>query len=161
MLAAQTQFVDLPNGDHIWARRVGHSPRKLMLLHNSTEMPWNYLMAFTDFAKRNDVEIIFVEMLGSYLSDQVDLDTIPSEPERLSEIQHVVTHYALDKFTIHGIGDTAGLASEYVRDHAQVRRLLTDPDELASARATEVLGNFDHEDYLEMLRTRLRQTEAV
>lgn len=158
MLSSQTQFVDLPSGDHVWTRRIGHSPRKLMLLHNSTEMPWQYLTTFTNFAKQNDIEIILVEMLGSYLSDQPDTDRMPSVAERMSEIQHVVAHYRLDKFAIHGIADTTSLAREYVKDHANARRLLTDQDELASARATEVLGNFDNPDYLNMLRTRLRYT---
>lgn len=158
MLSAQTQFVNLPSGNHIWTRRIGHGPRKLMLLHNSDEMPWDYLTAFTNFAKANDIEIIMVELLGSYLSDQPEMGKMPSEPERLSEIQHVVAHYNLDRFTIHGIGDTTSLAKEYVNDHSRARRLLTDPDELATVRATEVLGNFNSPEYLDLLRTRLRQT---
>lgn len=161
MLSAQTQFVELPNGTHLWTRRVGQSPRKLLLIHSSAEMPWNYLESFTNFARENDIEIIFAELLGSYLSDQSDSGKVPSEQERLSEVQHVVAHYDLDKFAIHGIAETTGLATSYATDHSQARRLLIDQADLAAARATEVLGNFDNGDYLEMLRDRLRQVVTV
>lgn len=161
MLSAQTNFGDLPNGCHIWTRRVGHGPRKLMLLHSGTEMPWNYLTAFTDFAKANDVEVILVEMLGSYLSDHPSTKNTLSEQERLAEIQHVVAKYDLDNFTIHGIAGASSLAKQYVSDRPEVRRLLTDQDQLASARATEILGNFDNEDYLDMIRTQMQQAELV
>ena len=90
MLTAQTRFVTLPNGQHLWTRRIGHSPRKLMLVHQSSEMPWNYLQVFSAFAQQNDVEIIMVELTGSYLSDQNEMASLSA---RVAEIQSAVAAY--------------------------------------------------------------------
>ncbi|WP_251545412.1 alpha/beta fold hydrolase [Limosilactobacillus caecicola] len=161
MKSAQTSFVTLANGDHIWTRRVGYGPRKLMLVHDSTTMPWNYLTAFTEFARENDVEIIFVELLGSYLSDQPTDITKFRDQERLAEIQHVVAAYDLERFTIHGIGEASSITRQYVSDHPHIRRLLTNPDDLALARASELLGNYDNVEYQGLIRSRMRQTQLV
>lgn len=156
MLEAQTKFVTLANGKQIWTRRVGNSSRKLMLVHHSTEMPWDYLTTFTDFAQQNDLEIIFVELAGSYLSDQLAGQKMTSLSEQVAEIQHVVSAYHLDRFMIHGIGDVTSVTRQYVESHPTALRLVTVPDDSAKMRATEILGNFADSEYQALLRSQLR-----
>ncbi len=153
MLTAQTRFVTLPNGQHLWTRRIGHSPRKLMLVHQSPEMPWNYLRVFSDFARQNDVEIIMVELTGSYLSDQNEMASLPA---RVAEIQSAVAAYQLDQFVIHGIGDATTITRQYVQDHPRVHRLITTSNDSAKVRATEILGDFANPDYLNLIRIQMR-----
>lgn len=161
MLNAQTQYVTLDNGYSIWTRRVGHSPHKLMLIHDSAEMPWDYLTMWTDFARCHNIELIFVELLGSYLSDQPADMSILTPRERISEIKQVVDFYGLDHFAIHGITGSSTVARQYHADHPQVWRLLTDPGELASVWATEILGNFDSDSYQSLMLKRLHEALTV
>lgn len=153
MLTTQTRFVTLPNGQHLWTRRIGNSSRKLMLVHRSVEIPWDYLQVFTDFARQNDVEIIMVELTGSYLSDQNEMVSLP---EQVAEIQSVVAAYQLDRFVIHGVGDVTAVTRQYVRDHPHVHRLITTSLDSAKVRATELLGDFSNANYLNLIRAQMR-----
>lgn len=161
MLTTQTQYVTLNNGYHIWTRRVGHSSHKLMLIHDSAEMPVDYLNVWTDFALHHDIEVIFVELLGSYLSDQPADTSLLTPRERLSEIRQVVDFYGLHHFAIHGITGSSTVARQYHAHHPQVWRLLTDPDELASVWATEILGNFASDHYQHLMIARLHQALTI
>lgn len=161
MLTAQTQFVTLDNGYHIWTRRVGHSDHPLMLIHDSAEMPVNYLNVWTDFARRHHIEVIFVELLGSFLSDQPADTSLLTPQERIHEIKQVVDFYGLRHFTIHGITGSSTVARQYHEDHPQVRRLLTNSDELANVWATEILGNFASDHYQNLILTRLHEALTV
>ncbi|WP_295731849.1 hypothetical protein [uncultured Limosilactobacillus sp.] len=157
MLNTQTKFVTLTNGTNIWTRRVGNGPRKLMLVHRSDVMPWNYLQAFTDLAQQNDWEIIFVELSGAYLSDQTDSSSLPRLSAQVEEIQRVVAAYHLDHFMIHGIGDVTAVTRSYVDSHPTAHRLITVPDESAQVRATEILGNFTNTTYQNLIRNQMRR----
>ncbi|KRM74000.1 prolyl aminopeptidase [Limosilactobacillus coleohominis DSM 14060] len=124
-----------------------------MLVHQSPEMPWNYLRVFSDFARQNDVEIIMVELTGSYLSDQNEMASLSA---RVAEIQAAVAAYQLDHFVIHGIGDATTITRQYVQDHPRVHRLITTSNDSAKVRATEILGDFANPDYLNLIRAQMR-----
>jgi proline iminopeptidase len=71
-LADGVQFVPIVGTYKVWTRRVGSGPAKMLLLHGGPGASHEYLECFEERMPLDEVEVIFYDQLGSYLSDQPD-----------------------------------------------------------------------------------------
>lgn len=109
----KTQIVPISGGFHVWTRKVGDSPIKILLLHGGPGSTHEYLESFQEHLPQEGIEIYFYDQLGSYHSDQ------PSDPklwdvERFrEEVEEVRKYLDLDQFYLFGSSWGGFLAIEY------------------------------------------------
>lgn len=161
MLTAQTKFITLDNGYHVWTRRVGNSDQKLLLVHSSSEMPWEYLAAFTKLERQHHIEIIFMEMVGSYLSDQPEGSAFLTDEAQMSAIEQVRKAYNLRNFKIHGIAIASFQTNEYAQQSAYASGLLSTQHEFVQARATEILEGYDNPEYQKLILNGMTTVQTI
>ena len=87
-MSAETKIVTLQDDYHVWTRREGQGPIKMLLLHGGPGMTHEYLEPFSDYIKKHpEVEIIYYDQLGSYFSDQPDDPTLWNIPRFIDEFR--------------------------------------------------------------------------
>lgn len=113
-MASETKIVTLNDGYHVWTRKVGDGPIKMLLLHGGPGMTHEYLEPFSDFVKDHpNIEIIYHEQLGSYFSDQPDDPSLWTIDRFVEEVEQVRKAWDLDNFYLYGQSWGGVLALEY------------------------------------------------
>lgn len=113
-MSSETKIVTLENNYHVWTRREGKGPIKILLLHGGPGMTHEYLEPFSEYTKKHPkVEIIYYEQLGSYFSDQPDDPSLWTIPRFIDEIEEVRKAWHLDQFYLYGQSFGGLFALEY------------------------------------------------
>lgn len=123
----ETKIVTLDDNYHVWTRREGKGPIKILLLHGGPGMTHEYLEPFSDFAKQHPhIEIIYYEQLGSYFSDQPDDASLWNIPRFCREVEEVRKAWHLENFYLYGQSWGGMLAMEYAYRYQKHLKALID-----------------------------------
>lgn len=124
-MEAQTKIVPIGDGLHVWTRRVGKSPIKILLLHGGPGSTHEYLEPFADYLPQEGIEIYFYDQLGSYHSDQPDDPTLWTMDRFREEVETVRKHLDLKDFYLYGSSFGGFLAIEYaIKYQANLKGLI-------------------------------------
>src|SRR5690625_896369 len=144
---AQTKIVPIGDGLHVWTRRVGKSPIKMLLLHGGPGSTHEYLESFADYLPQEGIEIYFYDQLGSYHSDQPDDPSLWTMERFREEVETVRKYLGLEDFYLYGSSFGGFLAIEYaIKYQANLKGLILSN---TTASITAYI------DYINELRERL------
>src|SRR5690625_280766 len=110
---AQTKIVPIGDGLHVWTRKDGDSPIKMLLLHGGPGSTHEYLESFQDYLPQEGIEIYFYDQLGSYHSDQPDDPSLWKMDRFREEVEEVRKKLGLDDFYLLGSSWGGFLGIEY------------------------------------------------
>ncbi|MDQ0412258.1 proline iminopeptidase-family hydrolase [Mesobacillus stamsii] len=113
MTSAQTKIVPISGGFHVWTRRVGESPIKVLLLHGGPGSTHEYLSCFENELPPEGIEIYFYDQLGSYHSDQPNDPSLWNVERFREEVEEVRKYLGLDQFYLFGSSWGGLLGMEY------------------------------------------------
>lgn len=112
-LSAASKIVPISGGFHVWTRRIGESPIKMLLLHGGPGSTHEYLKIFEDHLPPSGIEIYFYDQLGSYYSDQPNDVSLWNVERFREEVEEVRKYLGLDGFYLCGQSWGGFLAIEY------------------------------------------------
>lgn len=118
-MAGQSKIIRLANGYHVWTRKAGEGPIKVLLLHGGPGLTHEYLENFQDFLVPEGIEIYFYEQLGSYFSDQPDDPDLWTIERFCNEVEEVRVGLGLDDFYLYGHSWGGMLAIEYALKYGE------------------------------------------
>jgi proline iminopeptidase len=178
-MAGQSKIVPISGGFHVWTRRVGESPIKLLLLHGGPGCTHEYLECFEDHLPPEGIEIYFYDQLGSYNSDQpTDMKLWDIDRFR-EEVEEVRNFLNLDQFYLFGsswggflsieyalkyqsalkgliISNMTASISSYVRYINQLRDQLP-ADIVAKMKHYEALQDYNKPEYADLIHEHLNK----
>jgi len=174
---AQTKIVPIGDGLHVWTRRVGKSPIKMLLLHGGPGSTHEYLESFADYLPQEGIEIYFYDQLGSYHSDQPDDPSLWTMERFREEVETVRKYLGLEDFYLYGSSFGGFLAMEYaLKYQANLKGLILSnttasiaayaeyvnelrerlpEDILAKIKDYEQKEMYDHPEYEELIQIHL------
>ncbi len=172
-MKGRTQIVTLSTGHHVWTRRVGNGPARILLLHGGPGMTHEYLESLAEFLSPEDVSLYFYDQLGSYYSDQPDDSSLWNMARFKDEVEEVRQALGLEDFYLFGSSWGGFLAIDYALSHQESLKALILSNTTASIRsysdyitelrsrapeavqkkwaAYESQGNYDNEEYTQLL----------
>jgi len=113
--------IKTPKGEfHVWTKRVGNNPKiKVLLLHGGPAATHEYFEVMDSFLPGASVEYYYYDQLGSFYSDQPDIDSLYDIPRFVDEVEQVRVALGLDKDNFYLLGHSWGgiLAMEYALAH--------------------------------------------
>jgi proline iminopeptidase len=113
--------IQTPKGEfRVWTKRVGNNPKvKVLLLHGGPAATHEYFEAMDSFLPGEGIEYYYYDQLGSFYSDQPDIDSLYELPRFVDEVEQVRTALGLDKDNFYLLGHSWGgiLAMEYALAH--------------------------------------------
>lgn len=102
---------------HVWTKRFGNGPIKVLLLHGGPAGTHEYMETFESFFPRAGIEFYEYDQLGSYYSDQPDDDSLWTTDRFVDEVEQVRVALGLDHFYLLGHSWGGILAIEYALAH--------------------------------------------
>lgn len=165
-----TALVPVRNGKHhVWIRRVGRSPVKVLLLHGGPGLNHVYLRCFEDFLPGAGIEMYYYDQLGCLFSDNPDDPKLWTLQGYLDEVEEVRRGLGLERFYLYGHSWGGLLTYEYAlkypdrlkgiivsdmvssfRGYAKYARALRDqlpPEVVKTMKAYEARGDYDAPEY--------------
>jgi proline iminopeptidase len=129
--------VTTPQGTFkVWTKRVGNNPRvKLLLLHGGPGGTYELFEAFDDYLPAEGIEYYYYDQLGSYYSDQPEMDDeMLAIPRFVDEVEQVRQALGLDIDNFYLLGHSWGgqLAIEYALAHQDHLKVLIISNMMAS-----------------------------
>ena len=115
----QSKIITLSSGYHVWTRKEGQGPIKILLLHGGPGMTHEYLEPFSKFISGKPIQIIYYEQLGSFYSDQPDNSKLWTIDRFCKEVEEIRQAYRLDDFYLYGQSWGGILAMEYAYRYPQ------------------------------------------
>ncbi|MFS0576668.1 proline iminopeptidase-family hydrolase [Sporosarcina sp. 179-K 3D1 HS] len=112
-MTGRTKIIPITGGYHVWTRKVGDSPIKILLLHGGPGSTHEYLESFQDYLPDAGIEIYFYDQLGSYHSDQPDDPSLWTIERFREEVEEVRLALGLEQFYLFGSSWGGFLAIEY------------------------------------------------
>jgi len=169
----KSQLVPISGGFHVWTRKIGESPVKMLILHGGPGASHEYLEIFQDYLPPMGVEIYFYDQLGSYYSDEPDDLSLWNVERFREEVEEVRRYLGLENFYLCGQSWGGMLAIEYALKYqnalkgliisnmtasipSYVKRInaLRDslPEDLVTTmKRYEAAGDYDDEEYVELI----------
>jgi len=109
----QSRLIEVDGRYHVWTRRVGEGPIKMLVLHGGPGANHEYLECLAQHLPQHGVELYLYDQLGSYYSDQpADLSLWTIERFR-EEVEQVRRAWGLEQFYLYGQSWGGMLAIEY------------------------------------------------
>ncbi|WP_093670583.1 proline iminopeptidase-family hydrolase [Sporolactobacillus nakayamae] len=134
-----SHILTINGGYHVWTRKVGDSPIKLLLVHGGPGMTHEYLECFEEQLPPKGIEIYFYDQLGSYFSDQPDDPSLWHIDRFVDELEEVRTKLGLDNFYLLGQSWGGLLAIEYALKYGKALKGL-----IVSNMIADVQSYVDH-----------------
>jgi proline iminopeptidase len=101
---------------NVWTKKVGDSPSmKVLLLHGGPGFTHEIYENFADYLPKEGIEFYYYDQLGSYFSDQPNMDGLLSNERFVDEVEQVRQALGLtpDNFYLYGQSWGGILAMEY------------------------------------------------
>ena len=131
--------VRTPHGTfEVWTRRFGNNPRiKLLLLHGGPGATHEYYEPCDCWLPEAGIEYYFHDQLGSFYSDQPDIDELWDVSRFVDEVEQVRQALGLDESNFFLLGHSWGgiLALEYALAHQRTLKGLIISNMMASIPA--------------------------
>ncbi|HEY0253883.1 MAG TPA: alpha/beta fold hydrolase, partial [Kofleriaceae bacterium] len=102
---------------HVWTKRFGHGPIKVLLLHGGPAATHEYMEVFESFFPSAGIEFYEYDQLGSFYSDQPTDDDLWTTDRFVDEVEQVRVALGLDHFYLFGHSWGGILAIEYALAH--------------------------------------------
>ncbi|WAH36948.1 proline iminopeptidase-family hydrolase [Alicyclobacillus dauci] len=118
-MANASKIVPISGGFHVWTRRVGDSPIKMLLLHGGPGANHEYFEIFEDYLPPDGIEIYFYDQLGSYFSDQPNDPSLWNAHRFREEVEEVRRYLGLESFYLLGQSWGGALAIEYALEYQE------------------------------------------
>lgn len=172
-----SKIIPIQGGFHVWTRKVGESPIKMLLLHGGPGATHEYLEIFEQYLPPNGVEIYFYDQLGSYFSDQPDDPSLWNVERFREEVEEVRQKLGLEDFYLFGSSWGGFLAIEYALQYPAALKGLIISNMTASIpsyvahinalrdklpahivdtmKAYEAKGDYEAEEYLSLVNEHL------
>ena len=147
-----SRMIDLDGGKyHVWTKRVGSGPTKMLLLHGGPGFPHDYFECFEDFLPKHNVQFFYYDQLGVGNSDVPNDDSLWTVERYRGEVEQVRRGLALEHFILLGHSWGGMLAIEYALEHQDHLKALIISDMTASipsyeAYAQKLLAGLSAED---------------
>jgi proline iminopeptidase len=114
-----SRMIEIEGGYHVWTKKVGDSPVKVLLLHGGPGADHTYFECFEDFLPANGIEFYYYDQLDSSNSDKPgDLELWTFERCR-DEVEAVRKGLGLEQFYMLGHSYGGMLALEYALTYPQ------------------------------------------
>ena len=138
---AGVQRIEIDGGYHVYTRKVGHGPIKLLLLHGGPGCTHEYFECFGQHLSPDDYTFYYYDQLGSYFSDQPE-DTSLWNVERFrGEVEQVRVALGLEGFYLFGNSWGGMLGMEYALQHQEhLKGLIVSNMTASIASYVEYLG---------------------
>jgi len=98
---------------HVWTKRVGAGPVKMLTLHGGPGVTHEYFECFEDFLPQQGIQFYYYDQLGSAYSDQPADSSLWTLPRFVEEVEEVRRALQLHDFYLYGQSWGALLAIEY------------------------------------------------
>jgi len=112
-MKSASRIVPISGGFHVWTRKIGESPIKVLILHGGPGANHEYLEIFGDYLPPKGVEVYFYDQLGSYYSDQPDDLSLWNVERFREEVEEVRKYLGFEKFYLLGQSWGGFLGIEY------------------------------------------------
>lgn len=178
-MGGQSKIIPISGGFHVWTRKVGESPIKLLLLHGGPGSTHEYLQIFEDQLPPEGIEIYFYDQLGSYYSDQPSDPSLWNVDRFREEVEEVRQGLGLDQFYLFGsswggflgieyalkyqsnlkgliISNMTASIDSYVK-HINYLRDQLPADIVATMKAYEAKEDFENPEYQELIQVHLNE----
>src|SRR5699024_5872570 len=149
ILAGVSKVIQIGGGFHVWTRRVGESPIKVLLLHGGPGCTHEYFEVFEQYLPPEGVEFYFYDQLGSYYSDQPNDKNLWDIDRFREEVEEVRQKLGLEQFYILGSSWGGLLGIEYALKYGEELKGLIISNMTASIPS--------YVEYLNKIRNRLPQ----
>ena len=137
--------IKTPKGEfRVWTKRVGNNPKiKVLLLHGGPAATHEYFEVLDSFFPGESIEYYYYDQLGSFYSDQPDIDSLYELPRFVDEVEQVRVALGLDKDNFYLLGHSWGgiLAMEYALAHQDHLKGLIISNMMASIPAYNEYAN--------------------
>lgn len=160
-IRGQSKIVPISGGFHVWTRKVGDSPIKVLLLHGGPGSTHEYLECFENHLPPEGVEIYFYDQLGSYNSDQPTDPTLWEVERFREEVEEVRTFLGLDQFYLFGSSWGGFLGIEYALKYQSALKGLIISNMTASIESYVNHINFLRDQLPKELVEKMKAYEAV
>lgn len=110
---SQSKIIPIQGGFHVWTRKVGDAPVKMLLLHGGPGCTHEYFENFEEYLPPAGIEIYFYDQLGSHYSDQPDDISLWNVERFREEVEEVRQALGLDGFYLLGQSWGGFLGIEY------------------------------------------------
>jgi len=138
---AGVQRIEIDGDYHVYTRKVGHGPVKLLLLHGGPGCTHEYFECFEQWLSPSEYTFYYYDQLGSYYSDQPDDFSLWNVERFRGEVEQVRAALGLEQFYLFGQSWGGVLALEYALEYPQHLRGLIISNMTASiASYLEYLG---------------------
>jgi proline iminopeptidase len=147
LLAASSQSAEVKTGGakmievdgkyHVWTKRVGHGPVKMLTLHGGPGFPHDYFECFEDFLPQHGIQFYYYDQLGVGSSEQPDDVSLWTVARYRAEVEQVRKGLGLDHFYLYGHSWGGMLAIEYALEHQDHLKALIISDMTAGIPAYE------------------------
>ncbi len=172
-----SKLVEIDGGYHVWTRRVGEGPIKLLTLHGGPGASHEYFECLEQQLPQHGIEFYYYDQLGSYYSDQPDNPSLWTVERFRDEVEQVRRAWGLEDFYLFGqswggmlaieyalkyqqhlkgvvISNMAASIPSYVRHITELRSRL--PQEIVNRMlAYEAAGDVENPEYQELLQEHL------
>ena len=112
-MSSASKIIPIHGGFHVWTRKIGDSPVKMLLLHGGPGATHEYLESFEQYLPPANIEIYFYDQLGSFYSDQPNDVSLWNVERFREEVEEVRQYLDLDQFYLCGQSWGGFLAIEY------------------------------------------------
>lgn len=137
---------------HVWTKKVGHGPIKLLLLHGGPGSTHEYFECFEEYLSPDEFTFYYYDQLGSFYSDQPDDLSLWNVERFCEEVEQVRAALGLEQFYLFGHSWGGMLGIEYALEYQRHLKGLIISNMTA--------GVASYERYMNELRARL-SAEAI
>jgi proline iminopeptidase len=131
------RMIEIDGGYHVWTKKVGESPVKVLLLHGGPGVDHTYFECFEDFLPPNGIEFYYYDQLDSTNSDKPGDPRLWTIQRFRDEVEAVRKGLGLEEFYLYGQSWGGILAIEYALAYPQHLKGLIISNMAASARSYE------------------------
>jgi proline iminopeptidase len=132
-----SKMIEVDGKYHVWTKRVGHGPVKMLTLQGGPGFPHDYFKCFEDFLPQHGIQFFYYDQLGVGNSDVPDDPSLWTIPRYRSEVEQVRKGLGLDHFILYGHSWGGMLAIEYALEHQDHLKALIISDMTAGIPAYE------------------------
>jgi proline iminopeptidase len=132
-----SRMIDIGGGHHVWTKKVGDSPIKVLLLHGGPGADHAYFECFEDFLLPNGIEFYYYDQLDSTNSDKPGDPRLWTVERFRDEVEAVRAGLGLEWFFLYGHSWGGMLAIEYALAYPQHLRGLVISNMTASVRSAQ------------------------
>jgi proline iminopeptidase len=108
-----SRMIEIDGGYHVWTRKIGDAPNKVLLLHGGPGLDHSYFECFEDFLPPNGVEFYYYDQLDSTNSDKPGDPRLWTVERFCHEVEAVRKGLELEQFYLLGHSWGGMLAIEY------------------------------------------------